>query len=33
LWGHLEVVGNEFATYFKGKSGDGYDAFLKRIKG
>jgi hypothetical protein len=33
LWGHLETVGNEFATYFKGKSGDGYEAFLKRIKG
>ena len=33
LWGHLEIVGGEFATYFKGKSGDGYDAFLKRIKG
>ena len=33
LWGHLEVVGSEFATYFKGRSGDGYEAFLKRIKG
>jgi hypothetical protein len=33
LWGHLEVVGNEFAAYFKGRSGDGYEAFLKRIKG
>jgi hypothetical protein len=33
LWGHLEAVGNEFATYFKGRSGEGYDAFLKRIKG
>jgi hypothetical protein len=33
LWGHLETVGNEFATYFKKRSGDGYDAFLKRIKG
>lgn len=33
LWGHLETVGNEFAAYFQGKSGDGYDAFLKRIKG
>jgi hypothetical protein len=33
FWGHLETVGNEFAAYFKGRSGDGYDAFLKRIKG
>lgn len=33
LWGHLESVGNEFAEYFKGRSGEGYEAFLKRIKG
>ena len=33
LWAHLETVGNEFAAYFKGRSGEGYDAFLKRIKG
>ena len=33
LWMHLEKVGNEFATYFKGRSGDGYEAFLRRIKG
>lgn len=33
LWAHLETVGNEFAAYFKERSGDGYDAFLKRIKG
>ena len=33
LWTHLEVVGNEFAGYFKSRSGDGYEAFLKRIKG
>jgi hypothetical protein len=33
LWAHLETVGNEFASYFKGRSGDGYDAFLKRVKG
>jgi hypothetical protein len=32
LWGHLEVVGIEFATYFQNRSGEGYDAFLKRIK-
>jgi hypothetical protein len=31
LWGHLEAVGNDFAAYFKGRSSDGYDAFLKRI--
>lgn len=31
LWGHLETVGNEFAQYFKGRSGEGYDAFLARI--
>jgi hypothetical protein len=33
LWGHLEIVGTEFAEYFKRRSGDGYDAFLLRIKG
>lgn len=33
LWSHLETVGNEFATYFKGRSDEAYDAFLKRIKG
>ena len=33
LWGHLETVGNQFASYFKARSGEGYDAFLKRIKG
>jgi hypothetical protein len=33
FWSHLETVGSEFATYFKGRSGDGYEAFLKRIKG
>ena len=33
LYQHLETVGNEYASYFKSKSGDGYDAFLKRIKG
>jgi hypothetical protein len=32
-WSHLENVGNEFATQFKARSGDGYDAFLKRVKG
>lgn len=33
LWGHLETVGQEFATYFRGKSGEGYEAFVKRVKG
>ena len=33
LWSHLESVGNEFAAYFKGRSGEGYEAFVARIKG
>jgi hypothetical protein len=33
LWSHLETVGNEFAAYFKARSGDGYDAFVARIQG
>ena len=33
LWANLETVGVEFAGYFQQRSGDGYDAFLKRIKG
>jgi hypothetical protein len=28
---HLETVGNEFAEYFKRRSGEGYDAFVTRI--
>lgn len=28
---HLETVGDEFAEYFKGRSGTGYAAFVKRI--
>jgi hypothetical protein len=32
LYQHLESVGTEFAKYFKDTSGDGYDAFIKRIK-
>ena len=32
LYQHLEAVGTEFATYFKDRSGEGYDAFIKRIK-
>ena len=33
LYENLESVGEEFAAYFKNRSGEGYDAFLKRIKG
>jgi hypothetical protein len=33
FWGHLEVVGNEFAHYFKSRTPEGYEAFLKRVKG
>ena len=33
LWPHLETVGNEFAAYFKHRSPEAYEAFLKRIKG
>lgn len=29
--GHLEAVGEEFARYFEGRSGDGYAAFVKRV--
>jgi hypothetical protein len=32
LYHHLESVGTEFAKHFKDTSGDGYDAFIKRIK-
>lgn len=30
---NLEVVGNEYAAYFRNKSGEGYEAFVKRVKG
>jgi len=33
LWAHLETVGNQYATYFQRRSGEGYEAFLKRING
>ena len=33
LYHHLETVGNEFATYLKGRSGEGYEAFVKRVRG
>jgi hypothetical protein len=33
LYQHLETVGSEYATYFKDRSGEGYDAFVRRIKG
>ena len=32
FWPHLETVGNEFAEYFKKRSPEGYDAFLKRVR-
>jgi hypothetical protein len=32
LWPHVEAVGNEFAAYFQGRSREGYDAFVKRVK-
>ena len=32
FWPHIETVGNEFAEYFKKRSPEGYDAFLKRLK-
>ena len=32
FWPHIETVGNEFADYFKKRSPEGYDAFLKRLK-
>ncbi len=28
---HLESVGNEFAEYYRGRTADGYAAFVKRI--
>lgn len=28
---HLEAVGEEFARWFEGRSGDGYAAFVKRV--
>ena len=33
LYQHLEAIGNDYAAYFKGKSAESYDAFLKRVKG
>jgi hypothetical protein len=33
LYDHLETVGTQFAAYYKKRSGEGYDAFVKRIKG
>ena len=32
LYHNLETVGNEFAAHFKARSGEAYEAFLKRIK-
>jgi hypothetical protein len=33
LYQHLESIGNEYATYFKGRSSEGYEAFIKRVRG
>ena len=33
LWSHLEIVGDQYAAYFQGRSRQGYEAFLKRING
>jgi hypothetical protein len=33
FWAHLESVGTQYAEYFQRRSGDGYEAFLKRING
>jgi hypothetical protein len=32
LYRHLETVGTEFAEYYRSRSQEGYEAFLKRIK-
>jgi hypothetical protein len=33
VWRHLEAVGTEYAKYFEKQSGEGYQAFVKRITG
>ncbi len=33
FWRHLEAVGTDYAKYFAAQSGEGYEAFVKRIKG
>lgn len=33
FWQHLEVVGTEFAAHFRSRTPEGYEAFVKRIKG
>jgi hypothetical protein len=33
FWANLETVGTEYAKYFERQSGEGYQAFVKRIKG
>ncbi|MBZ5606049.1 MAG: hypothetical protein LAO79_27460 [Acidobacteriia bacterium] len=30
---HLESVGKAFAAYYQGRSADGYEAFVKRVRG
>jgi hypothetical protein len=32
LWTHLETVGEEYAAYFKGRTTEGYAAFVGRAK-
>ncbi|MEW6323670.1 MAG: hypothetical protein AB1635_21570 [Acidobacteriota bacterium] len=32
FWSNLEKVGNDFAIYFDARSGEGYEAFLGRIR-
>jgi hypothetical protein len=33
LYQHLESIGNEYANYWKGRSSEGYEAFVKRVRG
>jgi|SRR5579883_927398 len=30
---HLETIGKAFATYYKGRSADAFEAFAKRVRG
>jgi hypothetical protein len=33
FWPHIETVGNEFAAHFKRRSPEGYETFVKRVRG
>ena len=33
LYQHLESIGNEYAAYLRGRSHEGYEAFVKRVRG